>query len=153
MVSGKNWESSGSVGSGTRSGPPRPNAALSDRARKAALRSASEEKSYSSVNKGPRMIYPQHSWREACADALAEPDPNKLLACLEYAITALEIRCARWDTAPGTTAELSAIRKTILALGRHAEDKLGAARTSRSAEGISDTTKPGVKSEPEHDRR
>lgn len=95
------------------------------------------------------MIYPQHSWQEACADALAEPDPNKLLACLEHAITALEIRCARWDTAPGTTAELNAIRKTILALGRHTEDKLGAAGTSASAEGISEATKPGVKSDQE----
>lgn len=71
------------------------------------------------------MVYPRYSWREACSDALAESDPNKLLACMEYAITALETRCGQWDTTPGTTTELNAIRETILALGRHIEDKLG----------------------------
>ena len=99
------------------------------------------------------MLYAPYSWREACADALAEPDPNKLLACLEYAITALEIRCARWDTAPGTTAELNAIRQTILALGRHTEDKLGAAGTSASAEGIAEADKAWCEKRPGHHRR
>ena len=81
------------------------------------------------------MVVPRYSWREACADALAESDPNKLLACMEYAITALETRCAQWDTAPGTATELNAIRETILALRRHLEDKLGSDGTSASAEG------------------
>ena len=99
------------------------------------------------------MVYPRYFWREACADALAESDPNKLLAWLEYAITALEIRCAQWDTAPGTTAELNAIRETILALGRHTADKLGSAGSSGSPDGISEATEPGVKREPGHDRR
>ena len=82
------------------------------------------------------MVYARYSWRQACAEALAESNPKKLLACMEYALTALETRSAQWDTAPGTTAELNAIREAILALGRHTEDKLGSAGLLRQGKGF-----------------
>lgn len=67
-----------------------------------------------------------HSWREACASALAESAPEELLSRIECAITALESRYAQWDAAPGTPAELNAIRETILVLKRHIKENLGA---------------------------
>lgn len=67
----------------------------------------------------------RHSWREACASALTESDPLKLLGCIEYALSALQRRYAEWDSDPCTSAELNSIRKTILALERHLKEKIG----------------------------
>ena len=68
----------------------------------------------------------RHSWREVCDSALGESDPQKLIGCIEYAITALERRYAEWDSDPGTRAELNSIQKTVLALERHMKEKVGA---------------------------
>jgi hypothetical protein len=54
-----------------------------------------------------------HSWHAAYAAALRESDPTKLIGRIEYAISAIEGRHSEWETYPGTSAELTAIRKCI----------------------------------------
>jgi len=58
----------------------------------------------------------RHSWREACAAALGESHPARVLGRIERTITALERRYAEWGSHPGTPAELKAIRKALSAL-------------------------------------
>jgi hypothetical protein len=70
------------------------------------------------------MGHVRHSWREACALALAESDPSKLPGRVEYAITALERRYAEWGSDPGTQAELNAIHRGISALEHLMNEKL-----------------------------
>jgi hypothetical protein len=72
------------------------------------------------------MARVRHSWREACALALKESDPTKLVGTIEYALTTLERRYAECEFAPLTPAERKAIRKTILALQQRLEEKLAA---------------------------
>lgn len=62
----------------------------------------------------------QYSWLEACDLALKESDPKKIPNYIEFAITALERRHAEWGRNPGTSAELNAIRWTIVALEERA---------------------------------
>src|SRR5205814_10436114 len=64
-----------------------------------------------------------HSWHEAYASAMTQPDPRKLIACVEYAIRAIERRYSEWGTHPGTPAELAAIQKCISALDRLMKQK------------------------------
>jgi hypothetical protein len=52
-------------------------------------------------------------WREVCASALRESDPEKLITRIEHAIAALERRFAEWASNPGTSDELRLIRQTI----------------------------------------
>ena len=59
-----------------------------------------------------------HSWLEAYQAALIEPDPNKLIGRVEYALNVLERRYSDWGSDPGTPAELSTIQKCISALQR-----------------------------------
>ena len=56
------------------------------------------------------------SWQEACAAALGESDPVRLLGRILSTITALERRFAEWGSDPGTPAELNAMRKALSAL-------------------------------------
>ena len=56
------------------------------------------------------------SWQEACAAALGESDPVRLVGRIESTITALERRYAEWGSDPGTPAELNTILKAISAL-------------------------------------
>lgn len=65
------------------------------------------------------------SWQEACAAALGESDPVRLVGRIESAITALERRYAEWGSDPGTPAELKAIQKTIFSLERLMKQELG----------------------------
>jgi len=60
----------------------------------------------------------RRSWREACAAALRESEPVRLLSRIESTITALERRYAEWGSDPGTAAELKAIQKALSALER-----------------------------------
>ena len=64
-----------------------------------------------------------HSWQEAYALAFREPDPDKLIGRIEYALMAIERRYSEWDTYPGTPAELRAIQKCITALQRLMKEK------------------------------
>jgi hypothetical protein len=101
------------------------------------------------------MGHARHSWREACASALTEPDPKKVPSRLEYAISALERRYAEWESHPGTSAELSAIQKTVLALERLMKEKLGSSRALPPVgqRAFSDTTDHSVATELGHVRR
>lgn len=56
------------------------------------------------------------SWQEACAAALGESDPVRMLGRILSTITALERRFAEWGSDPGTPAELKAMRKALSAL-------------------------------------
>ena len=56
------------------------------------------------------------SWQEACAAALEESDPVRMLGRILSTITALERRFAEWGSDPGTPAELKAMRKALSAL-------------------------------------
>lgn len=62
----------------------------------------------------------RYSWLEACDLALKESDPKKIPSHIELAILALERRYTEWGRNPGTSAELNAIRWTIVALEEHA---------------------------------
>ena len=75
------------------------------------------------------------SWREACDSALGESDPQRLLGCIEYAITALERRYAQWESDPGTSAELIAIQEAILTLERHIKESFGKDGAGRPSTG------------------
>jgi len=67
----------------------------------------------------------RHSWREACASALAESDPGKVPGRIEYAINAMEGRYVEGASDPGTPAELKGIQKAIFALERLMKEALG----------------------------
>jgi translation initiation factor 2 beta subunit (eIF-2beta)/eIF-5 len=87
------------------------------------------------------------AWREVCALALREADPEKLTMRIERAMAAIERRYAEWASNPGTPNELRLIRKTISHLERLVQKKvltkpsvdvrISAARTAHSSdEGI-----------------
>jgi hypothetical protein len=59
-----------------------------------------------------------HSWHAAYASVLRESDPSKLIGRIQYAISAIERRYSEWETYPGRSAELTAIRKCICTLQR-----------------------------------
>jgi hypothetical protein len=75
-----------------------------------------------------------HSWREACALALAESDPKKFIGRLDCAITALQKRYAEWESHALTPAELSQIRKAITALERRMQNQLAEDSAAHSSE-------------------
>ena len=55
----------------------------------------------------------RYAWREIYVSALEESDPEKRVALIKKATTALERRYAEWGSTPGTPAELKAIQKAI----------------------------------------
>ena len=87
-----------------------------------------------------------HCWRDACAAALAESDPENVVGRLQYAITALERRYAEWGSDPGTPAELNAIRQAVFALERRMKKKIemNSAGPPPTEGRISAETEPGV---------
>jgi hypothetical protein len=96
----------------------------------------------------------RHSWREACASALKESDTTQLLSRIDDVITALERRYAEWGIAPGTPAELNAIRKSLANIERLMSDKLathGEAPLKKAGE-TSDATQRSLASELVHVR-
>jgi len=58
------------------------------------------------------------SWQEACAAALGESDPVRLLGLIETTMTALQSRYAEWGSDPATPAELTSILNALSALQR-----------------------------------
>jgi hypothetical protein len=58
------------------------------------------------------------SWQEACATALGESDPVRLLGLIETTMTALQSRYAEWGSDPATPAELTSILNALSALQR-----------------------------------
>ena len=92
------------------------------------------------------MGHVRHSWREACASALGEADPNKVPGRIEYAINALERRYVEWASDPGTPAELKAIQKAIFSLERLMKEALGKydAVPKGATGGTSDQTEPNA---------
>jgi hypothetical protein len=58
----------------------------------------------------------RYAWRDAYVAALRESDPMKLLARIQQATSAIEMRHAEWESNPGTPAELKAIQKAISTL-------------------------------------
>lgn len=75
-----------------------------------------------------------HSWREACALALAESDSKKFIGRLDCAITALQKRYAECESHPLTSTELTEIRKTITALERRMQHQLAQDSAAHSGE-------------------
>jgi hypothetical protein len=70
---------------------------------------------------GPRefcMGHARDSWQEACAAALGESDPVRLLGLIETTMTALQSRYAEWGSDPATPAELTSILNALSALQR-----------------------------------
>jgi hypothetical protein len=57
-------------------------------------------------------------WQEACAAALAESDPVRLVGRIGSTITALERRYSEWGMDPATPAELTSILNALSALQR-----------------------------------
>jgi hypothetical protein len=59
------------------------------------------------------MIRTSSSWHEAYAATQSELDEGKLLARVECAINALQMRFAEWGDDPGSPEELKAILESI----------------------------------------
>jgi hypothetical protein len=92
----------------------------------------------------------RYAWPEVCVSALRESDPKKLIACIDYAITAIERRHAEWESNPGTPDELRDIRKTISHLESLLKEKLltnGAVDVRRSAAKTSDPAEERIAAE------
>ena len=60
----------------------------------------------------------RHSWEEACAEALGESDPVRLVGRIGSTITTLERRYSEWGRDPATPAELTSILNALSALQR-----------------------------------
>ena len=58
------------------------------------------------------------SWQEACAAALGESDPVRLLGLIETTMTALQSRYSEWGSDAATPAELTSILNALSALQR-----------------------------------
>jgi hypothetical protein len=93
-----------------------------------------------------------HSWREACALAIAESDPRKFIGRIDCAITALERRYAECESDPLTPTELTEIRKSLAALERVMQDKLReyASDHSRASENVSTVRREALLKELDH---
>ena len=59
------------------------------------------------------MIQTGSAWQEACAAVLSESNEGKLLARVEFAINALQVRFAEWGDDPGSPEELKTILQSI----------------------------------------
>jgi len=72
----------------------------------------------------------RYAWRKVYVSALQESDPEKRIARIKKATTALERRYAEWGSTPGTPAELKAIRKAVSDLQGLLKEKTASLRAS-----------------------